>query len=50
MADSQVEMCKCGVNPAEPDHSCPYAEEIHQDYESRCNCCDVCAQNCADDI
>jgi hypothetical protein len=34
-----------GVKP----HGCPYAQEIHGDYETLCNCCDECAQQCLDD-
>lgn len=46
---------KCGArdgcqNPAEEDHTCPYAEEINEDYESLCNCCSDCAHECAMDI
>jgi len=46
----KVKMCKCGSNPEEEDHICPYAEDIHGDRESLCNCCSVCASNCAADI
>ena len=31
-------------------HSCPYAEEIGDDYSENCKCCDRCRKNCADDI
>lgn len=31
-------------------HGCPYAEEICDDYEKQCTCCESCEQNCADDI
>jgi hypothetical protein len=41
--------CK-GKKPGTPDHSCPYAEEINDDHETLCNCCDACQQECADDI
>jgi len=42
------EMCeRCGVNPANPSHFCPYQAEINGDYETECNCCDDCAQECA---
>lgn len=37
-------------NPAEPWHTCPFAEEINDDYESLCCCCSKCEQECADDI
>ncbi len=41
--------CKCG-DPGETDHTCPYAEDIHDDHESLCNCCQECTGNCAMDI
>ena len=31
-------------------HPCPYLGEIENDYETLCNCCDVCEQHCADQI
>jgi hypothetical protein len=31
-------------------HGCPYAEEIHNDYKARCNCCRKCQYDCAMDI
>ena len=37
-------------NLATTPHSCPYAGEIHDDYESECNCCDECTHECAMDI
>lgn len=43
------EKCMCG-NDAGPEGTCPYAEEIHGDYETLCNCCVNCANNCRWDI
>jgi hypothetical protein len=44
-------MCNsCGENPATGLHSCPYSEEINNDYETLCNCCSDCAQSCTDEI
>ena len=31
-------------------HTCPYAEEIDDDYESTCTCCDDCVHECMMDI
>jgi len=42
--------CKCSVNDAQPDHTCPYRQDINDDNKTLCNCCDSCQQNCADDI
>lgn len=32
------------------EHTCPYATEILDDYESLCNCCEQCLENCAMEI
>ena len=37
----------CTKKSAEPDHTCPFAEEINEDSESLCNCCSDCAYECA---
>lgn len=43
--------CKCNEeNEDAIAHTCPYAEDIHNDSESLCNCCDACTQECANDI
>ena len=36
--------------PKEEEHTCPFAMEIHDDEETKCHCCQECAQECADDI
>ncbi len=41
--------CRCG-RPGVADHSCPHSGDLHGDYETKCNCCDVCENACADDI
>jgi hypothetical protein len=49
--ETVTEKCQsCGKNPAQPPHTCPFAEEIHGDSESKCNCCDDCTYQCAMDI
>ncbi len=46
-----VVMCKCGINPATPPHSCPYAEEIGDDLDPEyCICCHECETECRDNI
>lgn len=48
-ADSET--CqRCRKEPAAEPHSCPFAEDIHGDSESLCNCCDDCSHECAMDI
>ena len=41
--------CRCG-KPGTDEHTCPYSEEIGNDFTTLCNCCDQCAGQCADDI
>ena len=39
------EKCVCREVVIE-EHTCPFKEEINDDYESLCNCCEYCTQNC----
>ena len=32
------------------EHTCPFAEEIHDDSETLCSCCEDCTNQCAWDI
>lgn len=47
--DNVEDICKCG-NDADDLHTCPYKEDINGDYESLCNCCSACRNECAKDI
>lgn len=38
------------IHAAEEPHTCPYREDIHNDSETLCNCCEDCTQSCAEDI
>ena len=40
----------CNNNNGQDEHTCPYAEDICDDWETTCNCCDECEQQCAEDI
>lgn len=41
-----VEYCdNCG-KVTEGCHTCPYNEDINDDYDSLCNCCDDCSYQC----
>jgi len=31
-------------------HTCPYLEELHDDYETKCNCCEDCQHECLMEI
>lgn len=35
---------------AEPLHSCPYQEEINEDYSDHCTCCSECRIECLYEI
>lgn len=48
--DGQLCRVRWQKNLAEPLHECPFQREINDDADYRCNCCDACSQNCADDI
>lgn len=42
---------RCNVNEGTEElHPCPYAQEIHDDYETCCNCCPDCENECCMDI
>ena len=36
--------------PTSGAHTCPYAEEIHGDYETLCDCDEEATRRCAQDI
>lgn len=45
------EKCQnCEKNESSLLHTCPYAEDIGDDYETLCNCCEECTDNCAMEI
>jgi hypothetical protein len=46
--DTKPTLCpSCNTNPAEPPHSCPYAEEVSRnDDPMHCTCCDECTHQC----
>jgi hypothetical protein len=41
---------KCTCDDCYDEHTCPYAEDINNDSETLCTCCEYCTQQCADDI
>jgi hypothetical protein len=47
--DVQV-LCKCAKQMGVAAHSCPFKREIHDDVTTLCNCCEVCEQECREDI
>lgn len=40
----------CNKNEGSELHTCPYNEDVCDDHESLCNCCEDCTQECANDI
>lgn len=48
--DEQPKCSKCKINPAQAPHTCPYAEDIHDDTTTTCDCCPSCVQECVWDI
>jgi hypothetical protein len=42
-------LCDCG-KAGEDNHSCPFADEIHNDRTTMCNCCKDCQSECARSI
>jgi len=45
------DLCEsCEKNEAVKPHTCPYAEDIHNDHLSLCNCCSDCEEKCALDV
>lgn len=43
------EKCTCSEENIK-EHTCPYAEEIIDDFETLCICCEYCTYQCAMDI
>lgn len=43
-------ICNCHKVNTEDLRPCPYQMEIHDNYEDYCNCCEVCEQECQEEI
>lgn len=41
--------CKCGQEGRDM-HTCPFKDEIENDKESLCNCCENCTYDCAMEV
>jgi len=41
---------RCYKEESDERHTCPYNEEIYEDHETECNCCEACTHECAMDI
>lgn len=48
--DTDQALCsRCNLNPAEPEHPCPYDEELGDGCQN-CDCCETCQTGCAWEI
>lgn len=49
-----LENAECGKygckNPAEASHTCPFMALVHDDEEFKCQCCEKCEMDCADNV
>lgn len=41
---------KCDKNIALLPHTCPFSQDVYDDSDTKCVCCDDCIQECAYDI
>lgn len=42
------EICTC--ESCTEEHTCPFEVDVNDDSEYTCTCCDVCQDQCADEI
>lgn len=47
--EEKPDSCKCGNEPSEGPHTCPYAMEVNNS-DDLCYCCDDCKYQCGQDI
>lgn len=40
---------RCGINEASDSHLCPMRQELDDDQETECTCCEECEQQCRED-
>jgi len=49
--DEDIYGCTCNRDEEFIDeHTCPFAEDINNDFETLCRCCDYCTYQCTMDI
>jgi hypothetical protein len=49
--ESECEKClNCGKGNKEPIHKCPYQQDVNNDENYTCTCCENCQHECAQDI
>ena len=47
---TEASTCRCGQPGTDENHPCPFAEEINDNHEDVCNCCEDCQYECTMDI
>lgn len=50
MSDESEKCQRCHKEDANPLHKCPFQQDVHNDEEFQCNCCEECTYQCALDI
>lgn len=50
MENTKNKCRQCKKNDALEEHVCPYLEDVCGDFDTTCNCCDKCQNNCAMEI
>lgn len=50
LGEGTLQCQRCGNLPTLDSHTCPYSEDVNNDYESKCNCCSDCQGECCMDI
>lgn len=49
--DEVKDKCQtCHLNDALDLHKCPYHQDVNEDEEYKCNCCDECISECCQSI
>ena len=50
IGDDKLQACDCGPHRHREPHGCPYREDVNNDFETLCTCCELCTEECASDI
>ena len=48
--ETEIKCETCKTNLAKEEHTCPFKEDVRNDCESKCNCCDACERECLRNI
>ena len=50
LEENPIKCDGCGRDGTIQPHTCPYQEEIRNNFDCLCNCCDDCMKECSNDI